>query len=228
MRGVHCNWVDHPRQRLKDMYHFDNIKTHSTDFPPARSFLGTAEEAAAIPLAHKDQIFFLNAEAAAYIRTYLDSSYMVTGRAWEPFNPRYFNTVQTISLADEQVPDIKKWLFEKPIPFSKLVYLCGRSHKEVVAMTWKMVIKYWAGICSGGDAAIFDETLNWGLYYFHEDHLFFGAGKVYDPAYESEKAKDREALTRKFFHKNDLSIDPTEKQNAIRAYLDKYGTDRVE
>lgn len=209
------------------MLHFDNITTHTSDFPPRRSFLGTAEEAAAIPATHQDQIFFLNEEASQFVRAYLDASHMVTWRAWEPFNPRYFSAVQSISLEDEAL-DVKKWLYEKPIPFAKRVYLCGGSHDPAAALTWKMVIHYWTRIFRGSDLVIFDETLNWCLFYFHEDHLFFGAGKVYDPDYEAEKAKDRNALQQQYFRKDDPHIDPAEKQRAIRAYLEKYGTDRVE
>lgn len=207
--------------------HFDTITTRTSDFPPRYSFLGTAEEAEAIPATHKDQIFFLDAEASAYVRAYLDSAHMVTWRAWEPFNPRYFDTVQAISLDDDRI-DVPKWLYEKPIPFSKQVYLCASLQEAAVALTWKMVIKYWTGICRGSDVVIFDESLNWCLFYFHEDHLFWGSDKVYDPDYEAEKAKDRNALQQKYFHKDSAGIDAAEKQQAIRAYLEKYGTDRVE
>ena len=76
------------------MINFDNIKTYSTDFPKAWSFLWSPEEANEIPQEHKDQIFFLNLEAENFINQYISSSKMITQTPWKPFNEKYFKTVE--------------------------------------------------------------------------------------------------------------------------------------
>lgn len=184
------------------MVQFDNIKTYATDFPKTWSFLGSPEDANAIPEEHKDQIFFLNKEATTFLKNYLGSAKMIKWPAWEPFNERYFKTIQSFEVTENRENEIKKWLYNKPIPFDKFVFADNQIHSgQAVMLTWKMVIKYWEGLFGGDDSIIFDETLNWGLYYWHEDWLFFGMDKIYDKEYEYEKTREYHELKEKFFKK---------------------------
>lgn len=50
-----------------------------------------------------------------------------------------------------------------------------------------MVIKYWEGLFFADDIAIFDQSLNWCLYFFHEDYLYFGKDNTFDKDTEYEK-----------------------------------------
>lgn len=152
------------------MINFENLKTFSTDFPKTWSFLWSPEEANSISQEHKDQIFFLNDEATKFINDYMESSTMLTGPLWKPFNERYFKTIETFELIIYNENEFKKWLYSKPIAFDKFVFMAGGS--QSVMLTWKMVIKYWKGIFFSDDLILFDETLNWGLFYFHEDVFF--------------------------------------------------------
>lgn len=79
---------------------FENIKTYSTDFPKAWSFLWSPEEANKIPLEHKDQIFFLNSEACGFAENYINSSKMITGPLWKPFNEKYFTTIEEFDVTE--------------------------------------------------------------------------------------------------------------------------------
>ncbi|WP_260397360.1 hypothetical protein [Empedobacter brevis] len=124
------------------MINFDNIKTYSTDFPKAWSFLWSPEEANEIPKEHKDQIFFLNKEASEFIKNYINSSKMVTGPLWKPFNERYFKKIEEFEVTENCEEKIKKWLYDKPIPFDKYVFINSERSGQSVALTWKMVIKY--------------------------------------------------------------------------------------
>ena len=210
------------------MLNFDNIKAYSTEFPKTWSFLRTPEEANEISQEHKDQIFFLNQEASEFVHIYIKSSKMVTGPLWKPFNERYFKTIEEFEVNENCESAIKKWLYNKPIPFDKYVFIDIDRSTQSVALTWKMVIKYWEGLFFADDLIIFDETLNWGLFYFHEDRLYFGTDKIYDKEFEYEKTKALNELKEKFFKKDNSNIDDTHKKNMIRDFKEKYDTNRIE
>lgn len=61
-------------------------------------------------------------------------------------------------------------------------------------LTWKMVIKYCEGIFFGEDIMIFDNTFNWGLFYYHEGQLYFGKDKIFDNEAELKKVLDNKLL----------------------------------
>ncbi len=183
------------------MISFENIKDYSSDFPKTWSFLWSPEEASRIPEEHKDQIFFLNKEAKQFLNNYIQSSKMVTGAVCDPFNKRYFKKVDEFHIVENCSNEIKKWLYNKSIPFDKFVFIDSERSGQAVALTWKMVIKYWDGLFFSDDLLIFDETLNWGLFYFHEDFLYFGSEKNYDKEYEVEKTRELNALIAKLSSK---------------------------
>ena len=204
------------------MINFDNIKTYSTDFPKTWSFLWSPEEASKIHQEHKDQIFFLNNEASEFIRNYFNSSKMVTGPSWKPFNERYFKTIQEFVVTESSEKEIKKWLYNKPIPFDKFVFIYGDRSGQEIVLTWKMVVKYWEGLFFADDLIIFDETLNWGLFYFHEDRLYYGTDKIYDKEFEYEKTRELNELRQSFFNRDNLNFTRDEKRQAIKSFKTKY------
>ncbi|MES2773958.1 MAG: hypothetical protein V4722_07225 [Bacteroidota bacterium] len=210
------------------MINFNNIKTYATEFPKTWSFLWSPEESNNISQEHKDQIFFLNKEASEFVRNYINSSKMITGPLWKPFNERYFKTTEQFEIAENCEEEIKKWLYEKPIPFDKFVYIDSERSGQSVTLTWKMVIKYWEGLFWADDLIIFDETLNWGLFCFHEDVIFFGSEKIYDKEFESEKTRERNEIKNRFFNKDNLNLTNNEKIKAIMDFKKKYNTDSFE
>ena len=98
------------------MLNFDNIKAYSTEFPKTWSFLRTLEEANEISQEHKDQIFFLNQEASEFVHIYIQSSKMVTGPLWKPFNERYFKTIEEfeVQFAFTDVDVVPKDMLNQP------------------------------------------------------------------------------------------------------------------
>lgn len=210
------------------MIHFNNIKTHATDFPKTWSFLGRPEDADGISEAHKDQIHFLNDEASEFIRNYIHNSKMITGPVWDPFNKKYFKKIESFEVSRNDGKALKKWLFSKSIPFDKDVYMDFDESGQSVVMTWKMVIKYWEGLFFANDFVIFDESLNWGLFYFHEDKLFFATDKIYDKELEYEKTLEASELKNKYFNKDNLNFTKEEKNQALKAFKEKYNTDTIE
>lgn len=210
------------------MINFDNIRNYATEFPDTWSFLGSPDEAGTISQEHQDQIFFLDKEAGEFLRNYIDSSKMMTGPVWKPFNEKYFKTVDEFTLTQNCESALKKWLYNRHIPFDKIVYIDSDRSGQSVALTWKMVIKYCNGLFFADDLFIFDETLNWGLFYFHEDKLFYGTEKIYDQEFEYEKARELNALKTKFFGKDRMNFEKTEKKQAIQNFKEKYNTDSIE
>lgn len=210
------------------MINFLNIKTYSTDFPETWSFLRSPEEASKIPQEHEDQIFFLNKEASEFVKNYINSSKMITGPLWKPFNERYFKKIEEFEVTETCENEIKKWLYSKTIHFDKFVFIDSKGIEQSVTMTWKMVIKYWKELFFADDLIIFDETLNWGLFYFHEDRLYFGSNKIYDKEFEYEKTIELNELKEKFFNKENLNFNTEDKNKTIKHFKEKYNTDRIE
>jgi hypothetical protein len=210
------------------MIAFNNIKSYATELPKTRSFLWMPEDADKLSQEHKDQIFFLNEEASAFIRNYINNSKMYTGPLWKPFNEKYFKTIEEFEVTENCENEIKKWLYSKPIPFDKMVYVYGDPCGQEIALTWKMVIKYWEGLFFADDLIIFDESLNWGLFYFHEDRLFFGSDKIFDKEFEYEKTLELAKLKQQFFNKDNLNFTKEEKRNAIKEFKEKYDIDSLD
>ncbi|UTW66219.1 hypothetical protein KFE94_16445 [bacterium SCSIO 12643] len=206
------------------MINFDNIKTYSEEFPNVWSFLGDPEKTASISQNDKDQIFFLNNEASEFVKNYINNSNMITGPIWSPFNERYFKTIQEFPVTENCEKELKKWLYSKSIPFDKFVYMDRDRSGQAIALTWKMVIKYCEGLFFADDLILFDETLNWGLYYFHEDRLYYGTDKIYDKDFEYEKTLELNELKKKFFKKNNQ--DNIEGKKRIIDFKEKHNVNR--
>ena len=66
--------------------------------------------------------------------------------------------------------------------------------------TWKMVVKYSPDIFFGNDVIVFDKTLNWCLFYFHHDHLFFGRDNVYDSSEDDERMAGLNEMKKMYPH----------------------------
>lgn len=209
----------------RSMLNIENIKYYATDYPESWTFLGAAEEAHKLPEEHKDQIHFLNEEASTFLRNYIKSSKMCNGPLWEPFNAQYFKTVEEFQLNEDNDKDLKKWLYHKGIPFDKFVFVDSDRSGQALALTWKMLIKYWEGLFFADDLIVFDESLNWGLFYFHEDRIYFGHDKIYDQNLEYEKTIALEKLKQKFFQ-SDPKAEP-EKQAAIKVFKTKFKEGKI-
>lgn len=166
------------------------------EFPDVWSFLWSAEEAEKISTEHKDQIHFLNENGTKLINEFLDSSKMTQGLPYEPFK-KYFKTIDEFRVTENCDSEIKKWLYDKGIPFSKYVFIdCDRSGQSVM-LTWKMVIKYWQGIFFADDIVIFDSSLEWGIFYYHESELYFGTDVIFDRKAEEQKTIELNELIKK-------------------------------
>ena len=154
--------------------------------PDTWSFLWSPEEASQIQPEHKDQIHFLNEYGTKLIHEFLNSSKMTKGLPNKPFE-NYFKMIDKFRVTENCDSRIKKWLYKKGIPFSKYVFIDSDRSGKSVMLTWKMVIKYWEGIFFAEDIVIFDSSLNWGLFYYHEGDLYFGTETIFDRKAEEQK-----------------------------------------
>ncbi|MBL8792864.1 MAG: hypothetical protein JNM56_03070 [Planctomycetia bacterium] len=71
---------------------------------------------------------------------------------------------------------VRRWLYERGIPFRRTVYLLYEPHR-VVQTTWRMVVRYWDAFAwSVGFAMVaVDHTLRWAVCFHHEDVFVFGS-----------------------------------------------------
>jgi len=156
------------------MIDFSNIKEYTIEPPDGWNLLGAKEEFDALSDEFKDQILFLNEESSNFLYDYLKVSKLHTGPLWSPFEKKNFKFIEQISLEEDEAI-IKKWLYNRGIPFSKWVYVLPNYDKGgCLTMTWKMVIKNCSNLFFSDDIVIFDETNQWCLTYWHEDEMFFG------------------------------------------------------
>lgn len=72
--------------------------------------------------------------------------------------------------------EVRRWLFERGIPFRRVVYLLY-EHGRVVQASWRMVVRYWDAFAwSVGYAMVaVDHTLQWACCFHHEDVIVFGS-----------------------------------------------------
>ena len=185
------------------MIDFAHLPEYRTEVPP-RSFLGTYEQALTISPEHQAQIHFLNPEATAFIQDYLTHSHMFAGGPMpanpdSPFRPGYFKQLEHLLSYSDQT--LQKWLYRRGIPFAKYVLLyvdTMSSSQQAVLLTWKMVLKYAERIFVPVEQLLFDQTLNWGLFYDHWKGFSFGRDKVLDNEVEYQKMAELAELKKKY------------------------------
>jgi hypothetical protein len=178
------------------MVDFNNLKENTIEFPNEWTFLWSPEEASQISDEHKDQIFFLNTKASIFIDEYFNSSKI--SKSWaEPINDLYFGKIEKYRVT-ENIENLKKWLFNRKIPFDQFVFLNRDRSNNIVMLTWKMVVKYCEGIFFSEDLYIFDKSLNWSLFYYHEDEITFGSNKIYDKEIYYKKTETNNELKLKY------------------------------
>lgn len=170
------------------MIDLDHILNYTVPRPDSWTLFGNGEQFDALPAETKDQVLFLNREASDYLLDLLHVSRLVTGGGWDPFTKGNFKTVETFdqfNSSDESRQLLKKWLYRRGLPFSGQVFLLTNVDCAIIT-TLKMVIRYSADIFPFDDTVIFDRTLNWCLFFYHENLMSFGRDKMHD-ASEDEK-----------------------------------------
>ena len=179
------------------MIDLNNIRNYSITRPDAWTLFGSPEDYDNFPQEHKDQIIFLNKSADKFIYSFAASAHIVSDEPSNPFSKNNFKVIEEYKeIAEES--KLKKWLYNRGVPFKSWVFVLPTYNDFSIYTTWKMIIKYNQTIFFSSDVLIFDKTLNWCLFYFHHDHLFFGKGNVYDPTEEYKKMEQLNELKGKY------------------------------
>lgn len=175
------------------MIDLDTIKQFTVPRPETWSLFGTAKEFDALPGTHKEQILFLDPAASNYLYSFSGpAANLMTGDLWDPFAKGNFQIREEFTdfrRNEESSQHLKKWLYQRGIPFATWVFVLPNGSNEPVLTTWKIVVKYAPDLFLADDVMVFDRTLNWCLFFFHEDKLFFGKDNCYDPAEEEQRMK---------------------------------------
>lgn len=183
------------------MIDFNNIKQFTTHRPDHHTLFGSPKDFDELPEIHKEQILFLNAEASKFMYKFCSLAKLLTGPAWDPFAKGNFKIVEQFSdFADtgESRSALKKWLFNRNIRFRSWIFVLPNYDQFAFITTWKMLIKYSGELFFSDDVIVFDVSINWCLFYFHEDRLFFGKDNIYDPAEDEKNMELISALKKKF------------------------------
>lgn len=183
------------------MIDLNNITSFTLGQPPAHNPLGTAAEFLALPETHQQQILFLNKEGSRFVDQLGASAHLLTGDVWDPFEKGNFKTVETFNTFyydGSHKQELKKWLYQRGIPFRSWTFVRFNGNDDPMMMTWKMVIKYCTDLFIMNDVMIFDQTRNWCLFFFHEDKLFFGKDNIYDNTDDEKMMEELNERKKKF------------------------------
>jgi hypothetical protein len=169
------------------MITLDNIEKFTMPLQdhPAKWMFETDKEG--LPSAeHLDQIFPLTKDASQFLSSFQSK---IRINSFHPTSKKYFRDVEEFSFGGDSEQRVKKWLYQRGIPFKDKVFVSLYSDTGLV-MTWKMIIHYSADIFFGQDLTVWDKTLNWGLYFDHNDIFYFGKNRIYDGQDEQLKLNE--------------------------------------
>ncbi len=164
------------------MVGFDNIKDNRIDLKEFDLKWRFTVSDNNLPVEHLNQLCPLNDEASKFLWDFI----MDTGlHADIPFKKGYFKTMDKAKIFDNNEKIIKKWLFDRGLPFKKDVYLSWQPYIAMV-VPWKLLVKYYNVFYYGtsDDLTVFDESLNWALLFYHEDEIYFGSNEKFEPSKE--------------------------------------------
>ncbi|PPK95811.1 hypothetical protein LY01_01404 [Nonlabens xylanidelens] len=135
---------------------------------------------------HKDQIIALNSKASRFLREFKQTQkYLRSTSAIE----KYFEQVEELPLNNIDFKKMKKWLYNRGIPFDQKVFLLSESNWGFI-LTWKMLIKLSESIFYSSDDFIWDKTLNWCMIFDHEDVFVFGKNRNYNVETHSRELEE--------------------------------------
>jgi len=133
-----------------------------------------------LPDEHLDQLKTLDASASEFLWDFISNTGLHTNF---PFKRDFFRTIDNIKSNSINNHDIKKWLYQRALPFDKPVYLSWQPGDAMV-VPWKLFIKYFDSFYYSGsdDLTIIDHSLNWALFFHHDNEIYFGTNDKFIPS----------------------------------------------
>lgn len=127
------------------MLTLDFFKENSAQIPhttnPFWTLLGDATDLEKISAHHREQLLFLNKEAADFVYQYLDDLNILDTKLWQPFVHLKFNTQEKLNHFEDD-KTLKKWLYQREIAFATWVLVLPNFNSFPMLMTWKMLLNY--------------------------------------------------------------------------------------
>ena len=159
------------------MLTLDFFKENSAQIPhtttPCWTLLGDATDLEKIPEHHREQLLFLNKEAADFAYQYLDDLQILDEKLWQPFAHLKFNTQEKLNHFEDD-KTLKKWLYQREIAFANWVLVLPNFNSFPMLITWKMLLNYSNDIFAhSDDLLIMDFTQTWYLLHYHEGETTF-------------------------------------------------------
>lgn len=143
-----------------------------------RSFFCFDDESLPLRPAHAAQIGLIKGADAERLSAWAFSS---IPPGWPDRTDGRFAHQEQLSVQDcwedpVRQREVRTWLFERRVPFRRIVYLIY-DRNIVVETNWKMVVRYWNAFAWSVGYAMFavDHTLNWACCFHHEDLFVFGS-----------------------------------------------------
>lgn len=157
---------------------FNNIYDHIISMDKFRmNWRFTDPKYDVLPDIHLNQIKPLDDKAAKFLWDYILFNNLHNDT---PFTKGFFRTIDKVLITEDNNNDIKKWLYQRALPFDKDVFLSYQPDTAIIA-PWKIVIKYFDSFQYqySDDLTIIDQSLNWALLFFHEGRVYFGTNEDY-------------------------------------------------
>jgi hypothetical protein len=138
----------------------------------------TEEKYDCLPEQHLNELKPLDKVGAEFLADFLSDCKV---HSELPFKNEMFRNLDKVKILENNDKEITKWLYQRAIPFDKEVFLSWDGNNGMITK-WKFVVKYWNSIFYGGadDLTVFDQSLEWTLFFFHEDEIHFGTNKNYE------------------------------------------------
>ncbi len=160
---------------------FDNIFQHVIPMDDFRlKWRFTEEKYDKLPDQHLDQLKPLDKEAAKFLWDYIAKTNLHNDT---PFKKNFFRTIDKAKILDGNEKQIKKWLYQRGLPFDKPVFLSWQP-TDAMIVPWKLLIKYFDSFYYGSsdDLTVIDQNFNWALLFYHEAEIYFGTNRDFKPS----------------------------------------------
>ena len=134
---------------------------------------------------HLNQLKPLDKMAAKFIWNYISDTCLHDD---VPFKTNFFRTIDKAKIYFNNKQEIKKWLYQRGLPFDKQVFLSWQPH-EAMIVPWKIFVKYFDDFAGLHDLTIIDQSLSWALLSYHESEIYFGTNNDYKPSNDFADSK---------------------------------------
>ncbi|KAA3436361.1 hypothetical protein [Rufibacter hautae] len=133
-----------------------------------------------LPDLHLEQLKPLNKNASEFIWDFIHQNKLHEDA---PFKKGFFWNVDRVKVAEGNQKEIRKWLYERGLPFGKEVFLSWQP-TEAMIVPWKLLVKYFDSFYYpiSDDLTVIDVSLEWAMLFYHENEIYFGTNRDFRPS----------------------------------------------